>query len=239
MASNNGTIVVDIPDALRRGIFDQEDDSVATTVLASDVGSVMRRSKDAFLRSITFYKDDGIEWGVELVDPPAKAKRKSRKPIIQSVSGKILTCSKIQQGDVLKSINGKRIGPSYNAIRAKELMNKCLEEEGVLSIATGNDIGDDILIQVTVIKPRADMTYSEMGLTVWDWSGLCIRAIEKDSIFSHTVLKESDYIETINDIAISKTTVTPEDFAHIVDNLPVEITIVVNRPKQRWTGRFG
>jgi len=235
-----GTVVVDIPPALGGGSFDHDDDaSVATTALASDVGSVMRRSKDAFLRSVTFYKDDEMEWGVKLADPPAKAKRKSRKPIIESVSGKVLTCSKLQPGDVLKSINGKRIGPSYNAMRAKELMDKCLEDEGVLSIAVGNDIGDDILIQVTVIKPRADMTYNEMGLTVWDWSGLCIREIEKDSIFSHTVLKESDYIETINDIAISKTTVTPEEFAHIVNNLPLEITIVVKRPKQRWTGRFG
>ena len=224
---------VDLPDGGSRFVFD-DDASVATTALANDVGSVVGRPKDAFLRSITFFQ--GQEWGIELVDPPKKGQIK--RPIVQSVSG-IIGHSKIEEGDVLKSVNGKKIGPSYNSARSLELMHQRMEEDGVLSIAVGNDYGDDVLIQVTVVKPKAEMTCEELGLSVWEWSGLCIHKIRKDSIFDFTVLKEYDYIETINGIEIAGTKVTPEGFEHIVNNLPIEITIIVKRGKQRWSGRFG
>ena len=66
---------------------------------------------------------------------------------------------------------------------------------------------------------------------------LLSQSISKNSIFEHTVLKATDHILTINDIDCDR--VTPEGFAHIINELPLEVTIVVRRGKQRWTGRFG
>ena len=169
--------------------------STLATALASEVNSVMHDPKDAFLRSITFYKDqpeDSVDnWELTLLDPPSRPgrrlgrassfSRKTPKLIVESVGG-IVALSSIREGDELKSINGRKIGPSYNADRAMLLMDECLENEGFLSIAVGNDEGDDILVQVTVIKPRPDMTYEEMGMVVWKWGVLCIKEIAKDSV---------------------------------------------------------
>jgi hypothetical protein len=219
--------------------------SEANTELATDVGSVVGDAKDAFLRSITFRKDQpiGMNWGICLVDPPASSKSKSGwkknkrlSVAVESVEG-CVALSRIQPGDFLKSINGKRIGMSYNAARATELMNQCLEKEGVLSVAVGNEGGDDVLVQATIIKPRPNMTYEDLGIVVWFWGCLVIKSIDKDSLFKHTVLKATDHIHSINDILCDR--LSPARFAHILNELPLEITIIVIRGKERWTGKFG
>jgi len=193
--------------------------------------SVVDNSKDPHLRCITF--GQGQEWGMELIDPPKKSKIKG--PIVQSVSG-ILGQSKINEGDVLKSVNGKKIGFSYNAASALVFMHQRFQEDGVLSITVGNKYGNDKLIEVTIIKPKAKMTCEELGFSVWEWSGLCIRGIRHDSILYSTPLKENDYIQSINDIKIAGTSVTPKECVQMVDDLPEIITIIVKRAKQKWTG---
>ena len=96
--------------------------------------------------------------------------------------------------------------------------------------------GQDIVINVTVIKPRAEMSYEEMGLVVWNWPMLCVREIKKESIFVHTALQETDHIAAINDIDCSR--MTEKGFAKCVKDLPTEITITVIRRKHRYTGSY-
>jgi|Transcript_18649 hypothetical protein len=215
--------------------------SIATTAtaLASDVGSVMRGPADAFSRSVTFFKkmeETEKDWSLVLVDSSRSKKKRDQKIVVHSIEGR-LTLSKIQEGDELKKVNGKRIGPSYNAERAMALIDEKWEEEGWLSIAVGNEEGDDVLVQATIIKPKPTMTAENMGLAVWTWAVLCIREIKPESLFSYTVLKSSDHILSINDIDCDR--IKPEDFNHIFRELPDEVTIVVKRGKFRWSGRFG
>lgn len=219
--------------------------SVATTVdiLASEVGSVVGAPKDAFQRSITFFRDQpkDVTWSIELADPPRSTssswrRKQNQKVTVQGLGG-VVALSRIQPGDALKTINGKRIGSSYSAQRARELMDRKLEDEGVLSIGVGNYDGDDILVQATIIKPRPDMSYEELGMKVWLWGVLCIKSIGKDSLFKHTVLKSADHLVSINDILCDE--MKPEGFAKVMTELPQEITIIVRRNKQRWTGKFG
>ena len=213
-------------------VYDSEYDVATVDDSEYDApSSVVLNPNDPHLRCITF--GQGQEWGMELVDPPKKSKVKG--PIVQSVSG-IIVKSTIQEGDVLKSVNGKKIGFSYNAASTLEFMHQRFQEDGVLSIAAGNKYGNDKLIEVTIIKPKAKMTCEEMGLSVWEWSGLCIRGIRHDSILYSTPLKENDYIQSINDIKIAGTSVTPKECVQMVDDLPEIITIIVKRAKQKWTG---
>ena len=213
--------------------------SVPTTALASEVGSFVGRSHDAFSRSVTFEVSPDSEdrnWGISFRDVSI-AKKKKQIVEIDSISG-IITLSKLQIGDRVKYINGKKLGPSYNAERATQEIEKALDRgDGYLSINTGNSDGIDVLVQVTVIKSRPDLTYEDLGLIVWYWGTLCVKSIEKDSLFKHSVLKSGDEIVSINDIDCQA--VRAEGFAHIVNELPNEITIVVKRGKQRWTGKFG
>ena len=198
--------------------------STISTVLASEVGSFVHDPRDAFLRSITFYRpkrrtnrgilcdinedDDGegtrassrgrADWTLTLRDPPARRRpsrsggrrslsrapsfgRSQPKLLIDEVGGTV-ALSSIKPGDELRSINGKKIGPSYNAGRAMLYLDECWKEDGYLSVAVGNEEGDDILVQVTVIKPRPDMTYEDLGMVVWKWGVLCIHQINKDSV---------------------------------------------------------
>ena len=208
-------------------VYDSEYDGATVDESEYDTpSSVVDNSKDPHLRCITF--GQGQEWGIELIDPPKKSKVKG--PIIQSVSG-IIGQSKIQEGDVLKSVNGKKLGPSYDAASSLEFMHQRFQEDGVLSIAVGNKYGNDKLIEVTIIKPKAKMTCEEMGLSVRDWCGLSIQKIRRDSIFHSTTLKENDRIQSINGIDIAGTKVTPEGVVQILDDLSMEITIVVKRVK--------
>jgi hypothetical protein len=215
--------------------------SVATTVLASAVGSVVGPHREAFLTSFTFYKDQPeMVWDLKLIDDAPTIsrrflRRQKSKVMVESIEGSFCL-SQIKQGDNLMSINQKNIGPSLNAERALERMHNCLKEEGVLSVAVGNSEGDDILVQATIIKPRPDMTCKQLGMVVWYWGYICIKSIEKESIFKHTVLKVTDHIVSINDISCEG--VSPQGVAHIIRSLPLEVTITVFRRKERATGNF-
>ena len=217
--------------------------SIANTDLASSMGSVIMRLNDAFLKDITFFKtSQELEWSIELEQsenhPVKQGRSKSKPRILISNLGGIISLSRIKNGDCLKSINGHKVGPSLNAELALRRMTQCMEKEGVLSISTANkEFGDDVLVQSTIIKPRPDMTYEEMGMVVWFWGVLCIHKIEKGSPFSFTVLKETDHILSINDIKCDKL-IKPEQFAEIVNTLQFDLTITVLRRKQRWTGAF-
>ena len=251
-------VIDGLPDGLGRNLpnvddDDDEDDddisvarSVASTALASDVGSRVHNA-DAFLRSITFMQnetDEPVHWSLILKDPPPpkagsrfrRNRRRDTRPIVESVGG-VVAHSRLQPGDAVRSINGRKIGPSYNAERAMKLMYDCLEEEGYLSVQVGNDEGSDVLVQATIIKPRPEMTYKQLGMVVWFWGTLCIKSIDPESVFHHTVLKETDLLYSINDILLDR--VTADGFAHILDRLTNEVTIVVKRGKQRWSGKFG
>jgi hypothetical protein len=172
--------------------------SVATTQLASEVGSVVGRPGDAFLRSITFFKDQpDMEWGIQIADPIVQSKTNTL--MIQSVEGSV-ALSRIQPGDYLKTVNGKRIGISYNAERVMDLMKDCLARDKVLSVDVGNKSGNDTLVQATILKPDPDMTYEDLGMVVWYWGTLCIKSIGKERFFKQTALKANDHIFSINDI---------------------------------------
>ena len=181
--------------------------SIATTQLASEVGSTVGAQKDAFLKSITFKRDEPsstLSWGITFSDPVAarrgKFGQKKNRLYVHSIEG-VLTSSRILEGDYLKSINGRKIGPSMNGPRAVERMKEVLENDGYLSITTANkELGDDILVQATIIKPRPNMTYEELGLVVWYWGYLCVKSIKKDSIFKWTAVKPVDHIVSINNI---------------------------------------
>eukprot|EP00526_Cylindrotheca_closterium_P019555 CAMPEP_0113607392 /NCGR_PEP_ID=MMETSP0017_2-20120614/3360_1 /TAXON_ID=2856 /ORGANISM="Cylindrotheca closterium" /LENGTH=235 /DNA_ID=CAMNT_0000515993 /DNA_START=12 /DNA_END=719 /DNA_ORIENTATION=+ /assembly_acc=CAM_ASM_000147 len=218
-------------------VQDDDEVSVATTALASEAGTTLGAPRDAFLRSVTFLIDENTEWGVTLVDPPPK-KKGSRKPIIETMSG-VICESKLQIGDRIKSVNGRKIGFSYNASRAMQLIETSVKRDGRLCLEVGNEDGEDILVQATLIKPRPEMTCEEMGLKTWLWGSLCIHKIEKDSLFGSSVLKEADELLSVNDIECWGTKVQPEAFHHIIDQLPRDVTVSVRRGKQRWTGKFG
>ena len=96
--------------------------------------------------------------------------------------------------------------------------------------------GQDIVINVTVIKPRPNMTYEELGLIVWNWPYLCVREIKEGSIFEHTAIKEMDQIEAINDIDCTK--MREQAFARCASELPTEITITLIRRKHRYSGSY-
>ena len=219
-----------------------EDPSVATTALASSVGSVMLRLKDAYLRSVTFYKEqdenaEPVEWKIVLEDgPPPKRRREARKIVISEIGG-VVALSQLKIGDQVTKINGKKIGPSYNAERATQLLHDSYERDGFLHVVVGNESGADSLVHATVIKPKENMTAEEMGLIVWVWGTLCIKEIKKDSIFSNTVLKDTDHMLSVNEISTED--MKDPAFHTVFNNLPGRhVQIVVRRGKQRWFGGF-
>ena len=108
--------------------------------------------------------------------------------------------------------------------------------EGILNIITENPHGDDIILHITVIKPRRDMDYTELGLVVWNWPYLCVHQVKEGSIFEHTPIREMDQITAINDIDCSK--MREGGFAQCVAELPVELTISLVRRKHRYSGSF-
>ncbi|KAG7348641.1 hypothetical protein IV203_017346 [Nitzschia inconspicua] len=233
--------------------------SVDTTYLASSVGSVVGPTRTAFLRSVTFSKDepDDLRWDITFTDDlpeehnngGGRKKKKSflglrrgKTVMVASISGH-MTLSKIQVGDVVTKINHKTIGPSYNAERVSRFLQQQQQQDSstnnnIISIQTGNENGIDTIVQVTIIKPRPDMTAKELGLGVWWWRGLCVRYITPKTLAAMTALKGDDELESVNDI-ILEDNVTPEGFERIVKELPCEVTIVVKRGKQRWSGKFG
>jgi len=161
---------------------------------------------------------------------------------IASIAGHA-ALSQIAIGDVVTKINGKRIGPSYNADRCSELVNRiCIENSntnGILSIQAGNEDGMDTVLEATVLKPHPEATAKEMGLEVWWWRGLCIRSVQRNTLFEHSGLKMDDELESINGISLTyNDKVTAKDFNRIVKELPCQVTIVVKRSKHRYSGEF-
>jgi len=227
-------------------VFDREsiavvgNASIAPAELASMIGSVVGEPHNPYLKCITFLKDEpkpDMDWGMSFADPFRHNRQNKQKLYVENIEG-IFTKSKIEPGDYLKSINGKKCGPSLNAERALERMHQCYENDGFLSVATANkETGDDILIEVTIIKPRPDMTSEELGIVVWRWGFLCIKSIDKECIFAHTVLRENDEVVAINGVELSDA--TPEQYAELVNVLTYDVTLTVLRRRQRFTGRFG
>lgn len=213
--------------------------SVASTDVASTIGSVVGPPRDACRKSITFYNNDSLQWGITfgVADYHKKRFLKKKKHVtklyVESLSG-CFEYSKLHEGDFLASINDKPapLDPDL----AIEEMGTALRNDGYLSLSVENPEGSDVLMQSTVIKPRPNMTYEEMGMVVWYWAFLCIRSISKDSIFHLTVLKEGDQITAINDIETEDMKV--EHFAQIMSTLDHEITITVLRRKERLSGNF-
>jgi hypothetical protein len=214
---------------------------------------------------ITVEIDNLHHWDIHLQDPPSSSSdetKKLRSKFTQSKLGTILKLNKtprfivtdfeglleyssFQSGDFLLSINKHIMDPTRvvpttssasTAQDARNFMNECLEKDGVLNIVTENPHGDDILIHVTIIKPRHDMNYDELGLVVWNWPYLCVRQINEGSIFQRTPIQEMDQIAAINDIDCSK--MRTKAFAQCVGELPTEITITLIRRKHRYTGSF-
>jgi len=188
--------------------------TVATTAeLASSVGSVMMAEKEAFLKSFTFLKKEGqdvsdINWGLTFQDKAQRTSRFSRldkksKLYIDSVNDNgMFALSRIREGDYLKSINGRKVGPSLlSGEMVLQRLQQVLDQEGVVSVSTKNkeEEADDVLVHATIIKPRPEMNYEQLGMVVWYWGYLCIKEIKKDSIFRHTVLRETDNIIAINE----------------------------------------
>ena len=195
---------------------------------------------------------DNHEWTLDLVDAPPTTKKRLMKlrrsnsngganagaspVLVDSVGGIIRQYSLIQPGDSMRLVNGTTIGPSFNAVRTTELLHTCYQRDSYLHVQVLNPSGQDSLVQATVVKPKADMTYKDLGMVVWYWGVLCIKEIADDSIWSKTVLKENDHILSVNDILCDK--MKEASFAHIISELPQEITILVRRGKQRWLGGF-
>ena len=156
---------------------------------------------------------------------------------MDSTSG-LVGLSAISVGDRVRRVNGRKLGPSCNAATAARRLRDAADLDGYVSIETGAcDGGDDVLVQATVIKPDPRSTCENLGIDVWTWGVLCIKSIEKDSLFARSALKGDDVVASINDIDCN--TVTPDGFRHIVQELPHEISIVAIRGKERWTGKFG
>jgi len=225
-------------------------DSVATTAdLASSVGSVLLAEREAFLKSFTIQKNSDVitnernNWGISFKDPIRTSrfsKRDKSKLYVDTVDENgLFALSRIREGDYLKSINGRRVGPSLlSGDLALKRMQECLDKEGIVCVSTKNkeESADDVLVHATIIKPRPDMTYRDLGMVVWYWGYLCIKEIKKDSIFKQSVLKETDNIVCINEIKCED--MKAEQFAQVIGALPREVTITVLRRKQRATGNF-
>mmetsp|Transcript_26434 Transcript_26434/g.39088 ORF Transcript_26434/g.39088 Transcript_26434/m.39088 type:complete len:295 (-) Transcript_26434:104-988(-) len=161
---------------------------------------------------------------------------------IASIEGHAAS-SHIRVGDVVTRINGKKIGPSYNAQRCSDLINTSYADKnnnyGIVSIQTGNEDGIDTVLQATILKPHPKATCKDLGLEVWWWRGLCVRSIEPESLFAQSGLKVDDELESINQISLTyNDNVNAKDFDHIVKHLPCEVTLVVKRSKHRATGAF-
>lgn len=165
------------------------DRSVATTQLATEVGSMMGVSKTPFLKSFTIQRRktvsptenaapsaDNVEepdtveidWGsLEFKD--VKVKRKNRV-MVQNLRGLIAQdYSGIKEGDYVHSIDLEPVSSSSSD--AESVQNKLAQptELPYFCLATTFPTGNDVWVQATIIKPDRDMTLEEMGMTVWFW----------------------------------------------------------------------
>ncbi|KAL7467057.1 hypothetical protein ACHAXS_007327 [Conticribra weissflogii] len=209
--------------------------------------------------ALTFEVNDLTHWDLTLIDPVDNThlQKSSSANLVRKLSNKLLNRNSANKpalfiddfeglieyscfahGDSLVSINNKKIKPAeFTAEKATDYMHRCLQEEGVLHIIAENTSGNDTVINVTIVRPRPNMTYHDLGLIVWNWPFLCVREIREGSIFQHTCIKEGDQISAINDIDCTK--LRAREFAKCVDELPgMEITITLVRRKHRANMSF-
>jgi len=209
--------------------------------------------------ALTFEVNDLTHWDLTLIDPVDNTQQRNStsSKLIRKLSNKLLNKSSANKpaliiddfeglieyscfshGDFLVSINNKKIKPSeFTAEKATDYMHSRLQEEGVLHIVAENPSGNDTIINVTIVRPRPNMSYHDLGLIVWNWPFLCVREIREGSIFQHTCIKEGDQISAINDIDCTK--LRAKEFAKCVNELPgMEITISLVRRKHRANMSF-
>ena len=152
---------------------DQPDDLVWDLVFEDPTNQYKRSLSGTILRSFRQGRstDDNIgsnNGGLDSSMKRTKNKKKSDQLVKIASIGGHLSLSKLQVGEVVTKINSKKIGPSYNAQRCTDLLNKYLDtEDGVVSVQTGNDDGIDTIVQVTVIKPNANMSCKDLGLSTF------------------------------------------------------------------------
>jgi len=182
----------------------------------------------------------GITFGTPVVGTGLFARNKTRLPVAEIDDDSLFALSRIREGDVLKTINGKTLGPSLagSPQLVMDKMQDALKKDGYLYVTTKNkeDYACDVLLHATIVKPNSILSLKNMGMTVWHWGYLCVKNIENNSMFKATALKETDHILAVNDISCEG--VTPEQFADIVQALPREVTITVVRRKNRGNGNF-
>eukprot|EP00581_Thalassiosira_minuscula_P016223 CAMPEP_0183735696 /NCGR_PEP_ID=MMETSP0737-20130205/47409_1 /TAXON_ID=385413 /ORGANISM="Thalassiosira miniscula, Strain CCMP1093" /LENGTH=324 /DNA_ID=CAMNT_0025969521 /DNA_START=255 /DNA_END=1229 /DNA_ORIENTATION=+ len=217
-------------DSLDKGIGEEDD----MTVEVNDLTHWAIMLKDPTGEDMLQPRKRGLFGKLGKVGDSLKKKRPQL--IVENYEG-LVEFSSIETGDRLLAINKRKIKPDeYSAEDAMGYMKQCLETDGVLHVSTESPHGKDNIINVTVIKPRPGMTYEDLGLVVWNWPFLCVRAIKEDSIFQHTAVKETDQIAAINDIDC--TNMRENAFATCVSELGMEITITLIRRKHRYTGSY-
>lgn len=257
IASSVGSVVVRPTEAFLKSF------TILRDTVLSDVNTGIEDTAALVANTESHINNDTIHnvlnWGVTFRDPVVRPSRfaslvgkatknkiggsnsdKTRLYVDSVDEDGVFGLSRIREGDYLKSINGRGVGPSlFSQDLVLQRMQDCLDRDGVLSVATKNreDDTSDILVHATIVKPRPNMTYKELGMVVWVWGYLCIKEIDKNSIFHHTVLKETDNIVLINEITCDD--MTAEQFARVITALPREVTITVLRRKERVTGKFG
>jgi hypothetical protein len=184
------------------------DRSVATTQLATEVGSVMGVSKTPFLKSFTVKRRQkvaetttdnaneeepetvAVDWGsLEFKD--VKVKRKKRV-MVQNLRGLIAQeYSGIKEGDYVHSIDLQPVSLKSSEWDAEKVKTTIDEpsELPYFCLATTFPTGNDVWVQATIIKPDPDMTLEEMGMTVWFWGFVSTQYLRKrshDSALSYT-----------------------------------------------------
>lgn len=170
--------------ASRRGISSTA--SVATTQLASDVGSVMGRPKIAQLKSVTWYKNDDTTAPLiqfTLQDVKVRRQMKIALGSVRASSPRAggsfdddddeVLSSMIVPGHIVKSIHNRPV-KGLSAQAATELWkNPPKEDDGESlrfgSITVMDPEGDEVWVKATIYKPRPDMTLEDLGMTVWYW----------------------------------------------------------------------
>lgn len=236
----------------KEGVEGEEDVEVSDDGIGGGDGNEDEEDDD-----VTFEINDLTHWDIKLKDPTVEDNGNRKGGLVRKLSGNLkekmgkskkpqlvvvdfdglVEFSSLEPGDKLVAINKRKIeADEFTAEQAYSYMKDCLETEGVLNVTTENPNGDDIVVNVTVIKPRPDMTYEDLGLLVWNWPYLCVREVKPESIFEHTAIRETDQIAAINDIDCSK--MREKAFAQCVNELPTEITITLIRRKHRYTGSF-
>ena len=158
------------------------DRSVATTQLATEVGSVLGAPKTPFLKSFTVNRrkviaslqpdDEGpaptalVDWGsVEVKD--VKVKRKT-KVVVRKLDGLIANeFSGIKEGDYIYSVDLERVS-GWDAEQVQTALSQP-SELPYFCLATTFPMDNDIWVQATIMKPDPDMTLAQLGMTVWYW----------------------------------------------------------------------